>query len=138
MFAFFCNAYALCDELTTLICFHDIVFFYTLFFLRLHHAFRFKHVSCVLIDNIIRVLTSNVSVAFLSIYHGISVVGLYFGLPMSVTKNFCEEVNILFLILKSFIHFFLLSNLFLVFYFFAQRLMSLNCIFYHFKITEQY
>lgn len=105
------------------------------FFLRLHHAFRFKQVSCVLIDNIIRVLTSNVSVAFLSIYHGISVVGLYFGLPMSVTKIFCEEVNILFLILKSVIFF--CFPIYFWFSIFLQRLVSLNCIFYHFTITEQ-
>lgn len=38
---------------------------------------------------------------------------------MSVTKIFCEEVNIPFLILKSFI-FFRFCNLFLVFYFFAE------------------
>lgn len=69
--------------------FFSLLFFN--FFFILHHAFRFKHASWVAIDNIIGVLTSNVSVAFLAIQQRISSNRLCSELPSSVTNKFTKR-----------------------------------------------
>lgn len=84
--------YALCDVLTTLICFHDIVLRFFFLFLGsfLHHIFCFKHASCARIDNIISVFGSKVSVASFASHWHQPAQGLCLELPISV-RNVSER-----------------------------------------------